>query len=273
MASKGLLLEELTWVQAELALTPETVVVLPLGASAKEHGPHLPLCNDWTIAEIFKHACTRRPRRHRAHARLPLLSGLRGISGLGQPAPGNGARLDRGHLHESRRLRPAALLRSQHRHFHDCRHWHPRRDVGTARGLLLRYTDLRAAGRDAHRATHRTGRRLACGRDRDLDDAVHRAATVDMAKPCATTVPGEGRLTRPAGRARHCTRRLGFMATPPWPTGTKAALWSRQLSRHSVRHRATARAPFRRDRPTEAPQPTRYNPPTGAPSPNTTRDT
>ena len=54
MVSKGLLLEELTWVQAELALTPDTVVVLPLGASAKEHGPHLPLCNDWLLAEYFK---------------------------------------------------------------------------------------------------------------------------------------------------------------------------------------------------------------------------
>jgi creatinine amidohydrolase/Fe(II)-dependent formamide hydrolase-like protein len=34
----GVLLEELTWVEAEKALTPETVVVIPLGAQAKEHG-------------------------------------------------------------------------------------------------------------------------------------------------------------------------------------------------------------------------------------------
>src|SRR5918992_972188 len=32
----------------------ETVVVIPLGAAAKEHGPHLKLKNDWLIAEYLK---------------------------------------------------------------------------------------------------------------------------------------------------------------------------------------------------------------------------
>jgi creatinine amidohydrolase len=53
-APRGVLLEQLTWQQAEKALTPETVVVIPLGAQAKEHGPHLPLANDWNIAEYMK---------------------------------------------------------------------------------------------------------------------------------------------------------------------------------------------------------------------------
>jgi creatinine amidohydrolase len=48
------LLERLTWVQAEKILTPDTVVVIPLGAQAKEHGPHLPLANDWNMAEYLK---------------------------------------------------------------------------------------------------------------------------------------------------------------------------------------------------------------------------
>jgi creatinine amidohydrolase len=52
--AKGVLLEELAWPEAEKALTPETVVVLPLGAAAKEHGPHLKLKNDWLLAEYFK---------------------------------------------------------------------------------------------------------------------------------------------------------------------------------------------------------------------------
>ena len=39
----GHLLEELTWLEAEALLGPDTVVVLPLGAAAKEHGPHLRL--------------------------------------------------------------------------------------------------------------------------------------------------------------------------------------------------------------------------------------
>jgi creatinine amidohydrolase len=51
---KGVLLEQLTWVQAEKVLTPDTVVVIPLGAESKEHGPHLPLANDWNMAEYLK---------------------------------------------------------------------------------------------------------------------------------------------------------------------------------------------------------------------------
>lgn len=53
MAS-GILLEELTWIEAEKVLTPKTVVVIPLGAAAKEHGPHLKLKNDLVIAEYLK---------------------------------------------------------------------------------------------------------------------------------------------------------------------------------------------------------------------------
>jgi creatinine amidohydrolase len=49
-------LENLTWVEAESALNPNTIVVFPLGAAAKEHGPHLKLKNDWTIAEHLKQA-------------------------------------------------------------------------------------------------------------------------------------------------------------------------------------------------------------------------
>jgi creatinine amidohydrolase len=51
---KGVLLEDLTWVEAERALGPDTVVVIPLGAASKEHGPHLLLKNDFLIAEYLK---------------------------------------------------------------------------------------------------------------------------------------------------------------------------------------------------------------------------
>jgi creatinine amidohydrolase len=53
-ANKGVLLETLTWFQAERALAADTVVVIPLGAAAKEHGPHLLLKNDLILAEYFK---------------------------------------------------------------------------------------------------------------------------------------------------------------------------------------------------------------------------
>lgn len=52
--NKGILLEDLTWQEAEKVLQPDTVVVLALGAAAKEHGPHLKLKNDWTMAEYYK---------------------------------------------------------------------------------------------------------------------------------------------------------------------------------------------------------------------------
>src|SRR5215470_9296505 len=53
-ARKGVLLEDLTWVEAEKILTDKAVVVIPLGAAAKEHGPHLKLKNDFIIAEYLK---------------------------------------------------------------------------------------------------------------------------------------------------------------------------------------------------------------------------
>src|ERR1700742_1816891 len=53
-SNNGILLEELTWRQAEKVLLPGTVVVIPIGAACKEHGPHLKLKNDWLLAEYFK---------------------------------------------------------------------------------------------------------------------------------------------------------------------------------------------------------------------------
>lgn len=57
---KGIFLENTTWLEAEKILTPETVVVIPLGAASKEHGSHLPLNTDWLQAEYFKHAIAER---------------------------------------------------------------------------------------------------------------------------------------------------------------------------------------------------------------------
>jgi creatinine amidohydrolase len=50
----GVLLEELTWLEAEKVLRPDTVVVVPLGAASKEHGPHLKLKNDLILANDLK---------------------------------------------------------------------------------------------------------------------------------------------------------------------------------------------------------------------------
>jgi creatinine amidohydrolase len=46
----GVKLETLSWVEAERCFAAKPVIVIPLGAAAKEHGPHLPLNNDAIIA-------------------------------------------------------------------------------------------------------------------------------------------------------------------------------------------------------------------------------
>jgi creatinine amidohydrolase len=58
----GVLLEDLTWMEADKLLTPETVVVIPLGAAAKEHGPHLKLKNDLILAEYYTKQVLNRAR-------------------------------------------------------------------------------------------------------------------------------------------------------------------------------------------------------------------
>ena len=47
---QGVKLETLSWIEAERFFATDPVVVIPLGAAAKEHGPHLPLNNDAIIA-------------------------------------------------------------------------------------------------------------------------------------------------------------------------------------------------------------------------------
>jgi len=49
----GTVLADQTWVEARDLLKPETIVVIPLGASAKEHGPQLNLNNDELLASYF----------------------------------------------------------------------------------------------------------------------------------------------------------------------------------------------------------------------------
>ncbi len=50
----AVLLESLSWDEAEHILTPDTVVVIALGAESKEHGRHLQLNNDFLMAEYLK---------------------------------------------------------------------------------------------------------------------------------------------------------------------------------------------------------------------------
>jgi creatinine amidohydrolase len=53
-ARSAVLLETLSWDEAEHILTPDAVVVIALGAESKEHGRHLQLNNDFLMAEYLK---------------------------------------------------------------------------------------------------------------------------------------------------------------------------------------------------------------------------
>jgi len=50
---KGQYVDTLTWIEAEEAIRRLPTVVLPIGARTKEHGPHLPLDNDFRLAEYL----------------------------------------------------------------------------------------------------------------------------------------------------------------------------------------------------------------------------
>lgn len=51
--SRSARIADLTWVEAEAYLDTSTVVVIPLGAEAKEHGPQLRLRNDELLARYY----------------------------------------------------------------------------------------------------------------------------------------------------------------------------------------------------------------------------
>src|SRR3954452_25054352 len=50
---RGTRLSDLTWVEAEAKLTPQTVVVIPVAPASSEHGPHVQLRADIALAEYF----------------------------------------------------------------------------------------------------------------------------------------------------------------------------------------------------------------------------
>ncbi|HEY7511155.1 MAG TPA: creatininase family protein [Vicinamibacteria bacterium] len=148
----GIRLEELSWPEAEKVLTPDRIVVLPLGAAAKEHGPHLTLGNDAILAEY--HA--RRVLAARPVALLPTLT--YGFYPAFLEYPGSTSVSFR-----TQRDAVVAVARSLARHG-------PRRfyvlntGLSTARprkaaaevlageGILMRFTDLSVAGRSAEDA-------------------------------------------------------------------------------------------------------------------------
>jgi creatinine amidohydrolase/Fe(II)-dependent formamide hydrolase-like protein len=62
---KGVFLEDLTWIEAKERFEAGALILIPVGAAAKAHGPHLPLKSD---------ALTARALAERVLARLPLVA-------------------------------------------------------------------------------------------------------------------------------------------------------------------------------------------------------
>jgi creatinine amidohydrolase len=52
---KSIFIEDKSWIEAKNLLSDSTLVLIPLGAAAKEHGPHLLLKNDWLITDYLTH--------------------------------------------------------------------------------------------------------------------------------------------------------------------------------------------------------------------------
>jgi creatinine amidohydrolase len=57
---KGVWLEDLSWPEARARFDAGAVVVLPIGAAAKAHGPHLPLKTDALTARALAHGLIER---------------------------------------------------------------------------------------------------------------------------------------------------------------------------------------------------------------------
>src|SRR5499427_2978172 len=51
--SGGVWLEDLTWPEAKARFNANAVVIIPIGAAAKAHGPHLPLKTDALTARAL----------------------------------------------------------------------------------------------------------------------------------------------------------------------------------------------------------------------------
>ena len=58
--TRGVWLEELTWPEAKARFAADPVIVIPIGAAAKAHGPHLPLKTDAITARALAQALVER---------------------------------------------------------------------------------------------------------------------------------------------------------------------------------------------------------------------
>jgi creatinine amidohydrolase len=193
-------LEDMTWQDAERVLTPDAIVVVPIGAASKEHGPHLRLSNDWRMADALR-------RRLAARTRV-VVAPIMGASFY--PAfveyPGSiSLRLETARDVIVDTVR--SLARSGPRRFYalntgisTLRALGPAAEVLAADGILLRYTDL-------SKALAPTEKQIAQQEGGTHADELETSMMlyldpegVDMARAVKDYHPGSGPLTRnPSG--------------------------------------------------------------------------
>jgi creatinine amidohydrolase len=151
-ASAGQRLGDIAWPEAETYLTADRVVVLPLGAGSKEHGPHLLLRND----EILANHLADRVLAARPVALLPTLS--YGFYPAFLEFPGSvsvSLETQRDAVVEICR----SIARYGPRRFYvlntgvsTLRGLAPAAELLAHEGILMRYTDVLAAGKPAEAA-------------------------------------------------------------------------------------------------------------------------
>lgn len=187
---------EIPWTEAIAHLDTSTVVVIPIGAEAKEHGPHLPLNNDWLLAEYFAQRVASATKvalyptvnyhyypsfvEYPGSTTLRLATARDVIVDLVRTISAHGPRrvyiLNTG-VSTLRALAPA-------------------RDSLAASGLVMRYTDILSIGKEAEEKV----RQQAGGTHADEMETSMMLymypAVVRMAKATEDYHPGTGGLTR-----------------------------------------------------------------------------
>ncbi len=189
-------LEDMTWPDAERALTRDAVVVVPVGAASKEHGPHLRLANDWILADYL--------RRRLAERAAVVVAPTVGLSFY--PAfveyPGSiSLELDTARDVIVQVVR--SLARHGPRRFYalntgisTLRALGPAAELLAADGIVLRYTDLvKAMAPVEHQVAQQEGGTHADELETSMMLYIA-PDSVDMARAVKDYHPGTGPLTR-----------------------------------------------------------------------------
>ncbi|MFN8571730.1 MAG: creatininase family protein [Gemmatimonadaceae bacterium] len=184
------------WTQAESLLDTAAIVVIPIGAEAKEHGPHLPLNNDWLLAEYFANRVAGTTRV----VLYPTVNYHFYPSFVEYPGSTS---LQLGTARDLIVDIVRSIARHGPRRFYvlntgvsTLRALGPSQDSLTASGIVMRYTDILNVGKDAEeRLRQQKGGTHADEMETSMMLYMH-PEVVDMSKAVDDYHDGKGGLTR-----------------------------------------------------------------------------